>query len=136
MATFPIIALYFSCLLIHIQPLNSNTWIGYTTEGDMPLILTLFQGTSYLLYPHCGWIAEIYFSNFKMIKWSFIVMLINAIMMLVTGLWLIVSQTFVSNFYIFSTVGTVVAIIITVLIGFGMYESNAIQFGMESTTTI
>ena len=130
MATFPILALYFSCLLIHIQPLNSNNWIGYTTEGDMPLILTLFQGTSYLLYPLCGWIAEVYLSNFKMIKWSFIVMLINTIVMLVTGLWLIVGQTFVSNFYIFSTVGTVIAII-TGLIGFGMYESNAIQFGMD-----
>ena len=116
-----------SCLLIHIQIINSNNWIGFTPEGNIPVILSVFQGTSFLLYPLSGWIAEVFFTNFRMIKWSFFAMLISSVALIVTCFFLILSQKTISVYTIASTV----IAIVTGLIGFGMYESNAIQFGMD-----
>ena len=116
-----------SCLFIHIQIINSNNWIGYAAEGNIPVILSVFQGTSFLLYPLSGWIAEVFFTNFRMIKWSFFAMLISTVASIVTCFLPILSQ---KTIFVYATSSTVVAII-TGLIGFSMYESNAIQFGMD-----
>ena len=57
-------------------------------------------------------------------------MLASSISMLMSGLWLIIGSDYDKNTFVYATLfGTLV--IITVLIGSGMYESNAIQFGME-----
>ena len=42
-------------------------------------LFNFLQGTAYLLYPLCGWVAEVCFNNFKMIKWSFIIVLIGSL---------------------------------------------------------
>ena len=117
-----------SCLFIHIQILNSNNWIGYAAEGNIPVILSIFQGTLFLLYPLSGWIAEVFFTNFRMIKWSFFAMLISSVASIVTSCFLLI--LFQKKLLVYGTASTVIAII-TGLIGFGMYESNAIQFGMD-----
>ena len=126
MASFSILILL-SCLFIHIQILNSNNWISYAAEGNLPVILSIFQGTLFLLYPFSGWLAEVFFTNFRMIKWSFFVMLISSVASIVTCLLLILDR---KTILVYGTSSTVIAII-TGLIGFGMYESNAVQFGMD-----
>ena len=125
---FCVPALFLS-LLIHIQLLN-NAWIGYATENNLPLIFSLFVATSHLLYPLCGWIAEVYLSNFKLMRWSFISVLISSLALLVACLWLILSPKFIPRIYIYAAPFCVV-MIITGLIGSAMFEANAIQFGMD-----
>ena len=127
MASFSMLILL-SCLLIHIQLLNSNNWIDMSIPYYVPLILSLSKGISYLSYPLCGWIADVKLSNFQMIKWSFILVFVSSFSMLISGLWSIVSNDMVNDLYI--AVSGVV-FILTGLIGSGMYEANAIQFGMD-----
>ena len=84
---------------------------------------------SYLFYPLCGWIAEVFFTKFRMIKWSFIVMLISSIGMSISGiLFIVTAKGFLLNLY---PVYCVMVFIITGLLGLGIYEANAIQFGMD-----
>ena len=129
MKFFSVPALFLS-LLIHIQLLN-NAWIGYATEhNQLPLIFSLFVATSHLLYPLCGWIAEVYLSNFKLMRWSFISVLISSLAALAACLWLILTPKFITQLYIY-TASFVVVVIITGLIGSAMFEANAIQFGMD-----
>ena len=125
---FCVPALFLS-LLIHTQLLN-NAWIGYATGNNLPLIFSLFAATSYLLYPLCGWIAEVYLSNFKLMRWSFISVLISSLAALAACLWLIQSPKFITWRYIYAAPFGVV-VIITGLIGYSMFEANAIQFGMD-----
>ena len=125
---FCVPALFLS-LLIHAQLIN-NSWIGYATENNLPLIFSLFVATSHLLYPLCGWIAEVYLSNFKLIRWSFISVLISSLAPIVICLWLIQSPKFITWRYIYAAPFGVV-VIITGLIGYSMFEANAIQFGMD-----
>ena len=84
-----------------------------------------------MFYPLCGWIAEIFASNFKMIKWSYVFMLISSMTMLIAALLLIlILKNFIRDSYMYITLCGVV-IVVTGLTGLGMYESNAIQFGMN-----
>ena len=80
---------------------------------------------SYLFYPLCGWIAEVFFTKFRMIKWSFIVMLISSIMMSISGI------LFFATRIAHTLRSCVLVCIVTGLLGLGIYEANAIQFGMD-----
>ena len=103
---------------------------GFDTPDNV-LYYNLLQGLAYLLYPVCGWIAEFCFSNFKMVKWSFVILLMS----LVTTVTLSIVNIMVihpsyQNTTISSDVIEVTFVLITT-VGLGMFESNAIQFGMD-----
>ena len=120
----------FTSFLIHFQVVSTCEWIGYITSGYYEaLVLSTFVGLSYLLYPLYGWMAEVCFNRTKMIQFSFVMMLISSMIMFVSGF-----------LYIFKTVQfeedrnqdlTGGMFIVSGLIGLGLYEANAIQFGMD-----
>ena len=119
--------LLLSSFLIHLQVVFSCNWLGLLTIGYSPLFL--FKGVSYLFYPLCGWIAEVFFTRFRMIKWSFIAMLISSIMISISGiLFIVTTKAFVFKSY---PVYSGMVFIMTGLFGLGIYEANAIQFGMD-----
>ena len=84
---------------------------------------------SYLFYPLCGRIAEVFFTKFRMIKWSFNVMLISSVTMSISGiLSFVTTKAFIHSSY---PVYCVVVCMVTGVLGLGIYEANAIQFGMD-----
>ena len=78
----------------------------------------------------CDWITEVFFSNSKMIKWSFPVVFISLIHRLIFSIPYLAVQHQVP---VFKTLGAICAIIYVVIgtAGSGMFESNAFQFGMD-----
>ena len=121
----------FSCLIIHFQLCFSNTWIVFLLQGRLPLVYSLMQGVLYLLYPVCGWIADVYVSNFKMIKFSIVLMFTSSVLMFVTGIlmYLTLLKDLPLNV-------VAVAFVVTGITGLGMYEANAIQFGMDQMINV
>ena len=117
------------CLIIHLLSLVALNWMTSFLNYHILVPYNLLQGLAYLMYPVFGWIAEVYFSNFKMIKWSFVIVLICSMVgVLCFALSVFVAQQVpLNSFYIASAV--VYLLISTV--GLGMFESNAIQFGMD-----
>ena len=116
-----------SCLLIHTQYFLGNKWIADLLHGHLPLFYNIIQGVSYLLYPLFGWIADINANNFTMIKLSFVAMLISSLCMFCSGLcsYLYPGSTYLPAAifgFLFALVG---------ISGLGMFEANAIQFGMD-----
>ena len=83
-------------------------------------------GVLYLLYPVCGWIADVYVSNFKMIKFSIVLMFTSSVLMLVTGILMYFTHLETSTLNVSGVVS-----VVTGITGLGMYEANAIQFGMD-----
>ena len=90
------------------------------------MVYNLIQGVLYLLYPVCGWIADVYVSNFKMIKFSIVLMFTSSVLMFVTGILMYLTPL---KYLPLNVVA--VAFVVTGITGLGMYEANAIQFGMD-----
>ena len=118
------------CLIIHFHFLVIVKWVSSFTKPDAALYYNVLQGLAYLLYPVCGWIAEAYFSNFKMIKWSFIVLLMNSVTIVSLSIVSVAHPSYIIAANISSDVIETIFLLITTA-GLGMFESNAIQFGMD-----
>ena len=119
--------LLISCSLVHIQCISSNSFIVYVTKYNIAMSTSVLAGLLYLLYPVYGWIAEVYVSNFKIIRLSFAVLLLSSLAMLVTSA--IYSVEYPGRYTWAAIVGGIAFLFSTM--GLGMYESNAIQFGMD-----
>ena len=116
-----------SCLLLHIQTLASIWWISYAGFETTWLYWSICHGTLYLLYPICGWLTEAYFSSFRMLKWSFNILLISSAVAITFSVDQVLYPQQPNTIMTCATVILVMAF----AVGLGMYEANAIQFGMD-----
>ena len=127
---FPFWFILLCCLIIHFDLLVGAKWVSRFATPDVVLYYNLFQGLAYLLYPVCGWIAEACFSNFKMIKWSFIILLASSVTLVTISIFGVIHSSYQIAAYISGHIIEVTFILINT-VGLGMFESNAIQFGMD-----
>ena len=121
-----------ACILIHTQTFVGNWWMGFITHGYWPIFWCIFQGLLYLFYPVCGLLSEVFRWNFKTIIVSFILMAVSSIAMLITStVWIIgvVYSLWPQIHYII--IGIDVPFLVIGIISVGMFEANAIQFGMD-----
>ena len=105
---------------------------SFATPNDA-LHYNLLQGLVYLLYPVCGWIAEVCFSNFKMIKCSFVILLMSSVTIVILSIvYMVIHPSYQTATYMYIS-GDVIAVtfVLITTAGLGMFESNAIQFGMD-----
>ena len=108
-------------------------WVTSFTTLDFAVYYNLSQGLAYLLYPVCGWIAEVCFSNFKMIKWSFVILLMSSVTIVTLSIVSVIHPSYIIATNISVDVIAMIFLLISTLTtaGLGMFESNAIQFGMD-----
>ena len=115
-------------ILIHLQPLLYNHWLSdiLTKNG---LGLGIARGLALLAYPICGWIAEVNNCQGKMLKWSFLVNMTGGILIVIPATIVIV----LPYSKVYNDVAGAVSFVAIIMgfTGLGMYEANAIQFGMD-----
>ena len=114
-----------ACFLIHIHLLSGQFWI-YFANRNSALSLSFIQGILYLLYPVCGWVADVFVSRFKIIKWPFGIILIGSLMSIFIIVLALLFPTEDTVFFCFSTL-----VFLFVMVGLGMFEANAIQFSLD-----
>ena len=119
--------LLISCFLIHTQSIPGNYFIVYVAKYNTAMSASMLVGVSYLLYPVYGWIADVYVSNYRIIRVSFAVLLLSSLAALVTDV--LYSVEYNGQYSCGTIVGAIAFLLGTM--GLGMYESNAIQFGMD-----
>ena len=122
----------FACVLIHTQVFVGNWWLGFATYSYWPIFWCTFQGLLYLSYPVFGLLSEVFRWNFKTILVSFILMAVSSTLMLITSTAWIIGVVYSLWPHIHNIVVLVqVPFIVTGIISVGMFEANAIQFGMD-----
>ena len=122
----------FACVLIHTQTFVGNWWIGFVAYSYWPIFWCTFQGLLYLSYPVFGLLSEVFRWNFKTILVSFILMAVSSIVMLVTStVWIIGVVCSVWPQMHNIVVLVQVPFLVIGIISVGMFEANAIQFGMN-----
>ena len=123
-----------TCVLIHFFIVTTNNWIKHVLVSYIAITWNVSQGIAYLMYPLLGWIADIRVTHYKIIKSSFVFVLIssflmfgNCIVKILNPHVLILEESLVH----FINISTFTCILLIGIAGFGLYESNAIQFGMD-----
>ena len=112
------------CLLIQVTVIGSDV-ILYHTAGPMSTIIYLIaQGVVFMLYPFLGWLTDVYITRYRSVLLSFVIMMVGTFPMITAGILYITTQHSYS-FYI-----AALSIVIS-LFALGLFESTAIQFGMD-----
>ena len=73
------------CLLVHMSLVGTDVVFFHTASEDGALTYFLSQAVAYLLYPLLGWLADVYFTRYKFILFSFITMIVTTVGMVITA---------------------------------------------------
>ena len=114
------------CTLIHTCLAGVDIFLFHTTENTGIILLLSCKAVSYLLYPLLGWMADVCFTRYKFVLFSFIAMILASILAILSSVFSIIFPQY--HFYLYYPLGFSVII---ALIGIGLFESTAIQFGMD-----
>ena len=118
-----------TCLLIHFFIVTTNNWIYHLLTNRDVTIWTAIQGLTFLMYPIFGLIADVCITQYRMIKLAFCSVLVSSLLMFTVAVIIISKPEVVIQK---DTVILLLGIILVCGIsGFGLYEANAIQFGMD-----
>ena len=113
------------CTLIHMTVIGSDTDLYHTVNKDGTLAYLSSQSVAYLLYLLLGWLANVYFSRYKFVQASFITVIVATIIMIITAS-LSMSFPYTRAYFYLAGLSLLIG-----LIGIGLFESTAIQFGMD-----
>ena len=96
------------------------------------LCIAVTQAVAYLLYPLLGWLSDIYFTRYKVIRLAFIINSITGVVGVATMVAIIVNINIVDP-GVPATLLLLLAIceLVSILLSLGLFEANAIQFGMD-----
>ena len=92
----------------------------------------LSHGMGFLLYPLLGWLSDVYFTRYKVIRLAFIVMSIVGIAGIIVGFVIVMDINLIHD-PLSSILLSMLAIpaILSMLLSLGFFKANAIQFGMD-----
>ena len=113
------------CFLLHMTVLGSDIAVYHTVAYDGTLVYLLTQAVTYLLYPLLGWLADVYFSRYKFVLFSFIATIVATLLTTITSVLFMYFSEY-REIFILGGIGVLVG-----LAGIGLFESTAIQFGMD-----
>ena len=114
------------CSLMHMTMIGSDVGFFHTVNKDGTLAYFISQAVAYLLYPLLGWLADVYFTRYKFILSSFITMIVGTVFMILTAALFIAFNNARAVLFILGGLSLNIC-----LIGMGLFESTAIQFGMD-----
>ena len=95
-------------------------------------VLAVTHAVAYLLYPLLGWLSDVYFTRYKVIRLAFIIMIlasldcILATLVVALDISLAYDKVATITIMVVATPG-----VLSVLLSLGLFEANAIQFGMD-----
>ena len=113
------------CGLIHFTIIGLDAMIYHTVRNDGEVVYQVSQAVAYLIYPLLGWLADVYFSRYKLVLASFVVLILSTFLLVGLALLFLLYDRLRLILYLTGS-----ALVIG-LLGLGMFESTAIQFGMD-----
>ena len=98
------------------------------------LSVALTHAEAYLLYPLLGWLSDVYFTRYKVIRLAFIIMRMHIVVMVATG----IETAYVLDGSITTDLNKIIIVLTLVLpflllgvLSLGLFEANVIQLGMD-----
>ena len=95
-------------------------------------VLVVTHAVAYFLYPLLGWLSDVYFTRYKVIRLAFIIMILASLdcvlatLVVVLDISLAYDKVALITIMVVATPG-----VLAMLLSLGLFEANAIQFGMD-----
>ena len=67
------------CFLIHMTVIGSDNELFHTLHHSAAIAMLLGQAVGYLFYPLLGWLADVYFTRYRLILFSFITVIVASV---------------------------------------------------------
>ena len=117
---------------ITIQLLNiaRNYHLEHNTRTLFKIITFGFLGLLFLSYPLLGYIADVCLTRYRTIKCSLLMLIVGYAIGVLTALSVTILQLTCDDVNIVSIVGVSIAGVLAIT-GVGLFEANAIQFGLD-----
>ena len=114
------------CIFIHVTGIGTDNYFYNNQTKKQSLFFLIIQGTGYLIYPLLGWLADVCFSRYKFVRGSLTLMIAGSVMLVLA----VVGNVITHDQYL--VLYAVMGLFLTVcILALGMFESTAIQFGMD-----
>ena len=113
---------------LHISLAGSELAIYHDIINSGIVMILSCKAVSYLLYPLLGWLADVCFTRYKFTLLAFIMMILGSVLMAVTAI-ILKTSIFPQHRMAVYSLGCLVIVI--GLLRIGLFESTAIQFGMD-----
>ena len=113
---------------LHISLAGSELAIYHDIINSGIVMILSCKAVSYLLYPLLGWLADVCFTRYKFTLLAFIMMILGSVLMAVTA---IISKTSIFPQHRMAVYSLGCLVIVIGLLRIGLFESTAIQFGMD-----
>ena len=121
--------------LAHFVVSNTSYSLAQIQTRNLIVGLMASHGVAYIFYPLIGLLADVWFTKYKVILASAVVQIVTSVIAVVFAVaWITVLYTYTSaDLPVVEDVVTIsgVLFIVGMMVGIGMFEANAIQFGMD-----
>ena len=114
------------CALLHMSSIGSDIILRHTIIINGMILFSVSQAVSCLLYPLLGWMADVYFTRYKFVLLSFISMILGNVVLAIAAVSIMMFPKI--RLVLYSIPALYIFICFT---GIGLFESTAIQFGMD-----
>ena len=116
-------------MLLNVMDFSSGTYLFQEFHGNTDAIIAGVQGLALLVYPFLGWLADVHLTRFSALKCAPLVSAIGAIVGAISLCFLL--QLDRPSFHL-GYLGVISYAGITLIIaGKGLFEANALQFGLD-----
>ena len=129
----PVVVVVVCTFLIRVTIIGSDFFFYHSAPLVAAIGFSVAQAIAYFMYPLLGWVSDVYFTRYKVLRFAFIIFS-------TTSTIIVILSSFVglregpcndNNGFFIPLVFAAEGLIIACLAGQGLFEANAIQFGMD-----
>ena len=124
------------CLVVEFCNISQKVYL-VLAKGDSQYVISflIILGLLFLLYPLMGHLTDVYLTRYRSLKWSFVFLILAACMGAIYA-GVLIPISIIENFHVlfqpsYPYLYVTALIIIVYVIGLGLFQANAIQFGLD-----
>ena len=121
------------CLVVELSNFTQKRNVYIEVHFSARVTILACQGTLLLLYPLLGHLTDVYLNRYRAVKLSFILLVVAGCATIIyLGVDIVVTAVWDIEVFHHSQTGWLMVLgLIMYVIGLGLFEANAIQFGLD-----
>ena len=125
------------CLVVEVCNFSQKKYFFLATGLSDRILFFSVQGLLFLLYPLLGHLTDVYLTRYRSLKLSYVILALGICASLVYQVFEIASPSSIwklSSSYHRQTIAILVIVVTSLtlfIVGLGLFEANAIQFGLD-----